>query len=130
MAIRTNLAQRCSRFALGLLLAAVLCGSGCDRRGEPHYLGHIAALTGPQRERGQQAMRGVQLAVEEIDADSEQWVAGRTIAVLHADGPGEPERPPAQALRLATVNHVEALIGGTSRAEALQLAPVLREHPL
>src|SRR5207249_718497 len=86
------------RFALGPLLAMILCGFGCDRRGDPHYLGHIAALTGPQRERGQQAMRGVQLAVEEINADSEQLVAGRKITVLHADGRGEPETSAAQAL--------------------------------
>src|SRR4051812_12545222 len=100
MANRSKLCLRISYIAPMLLSVSAICGFGCDHRGEPHFLGHIAALTGSQRERGQQAMRGVQLAVEEINADPEQLVAGRKITVLHADGRGDAEMTAAQAMRL------------------------------
>lgn len=105
--------------------------TGCDRRDtEHHIVGHVANLSGPGHERGSDALRGVRLAVERLNADSSQWISGKKVAVLHADTKGEPDLFGAQAVRLVTINHVEGLLGGATRAESQSLAPVARDYPV
>lgn len=103
---------------------------GCERRpAEPIYIGHTAVLSGPERERGLQEVQGIQLAVEEVNADQSQWIGGKRVAVIHADTEGDLEKYGHQAMRLALVNHVAALLGGLTRAQTDQIAPVTIEYP-
>ncbi|MFL5331108.1 MAG: ABC transporter substrate-binding protein [Gemmataceae bacterium] len=102
---------------------------GCSRsQPDPHVLGHVIPLSGPHRDRGQQALQGVQLAVEEANAGD--LILGRKIAVLHADSAGEPKTAAGQAVRLATVNHAEALLSGINKAEAVEVATAARDNAL
>ena len=105
----------------------LFCPPGCEHRSPTVLVGHLAALSGPERERGLAAVRGIQLAVDEINADKEQWIVGHRIAVIHADTKGDPATAENQAVRLASVNKVSALIGGDTQIEMARLAPIARE---
>lgn len=114
--------------ALLLVLVGLV---GCERRAaEPWFVGHLATLSGPQRERGLAAVQGIQLAVDEVNADTERWVGGRKVAVIHADTVGLGETSERQAVRLAAINRVSALLGGMTRVESVALGKVAREFGL
>ncbi len=101
---------------------------GCERRPSTVLIGHLAPLGGADRERGLAAVRGVQLAVETINADKDQLVAGYRIAVLHADTKSELTTCENQAVRLATINKVSTIIGGDTREQMARLKPIAREY--
>lgn len=118
-----------SRDIAWMALTGLILAFGCDRKAqEVHFVGHVAALTGPQRDRGTAASRGVQLAVEEVNADQARWVGGRKVAAIHADTKSEIDLVGRQGMRLATVNRVPALLGGLTQSETEALAKVAREY--
>ncbi len=105
-----------------LILAAALCLPACSGSGTPPpvLLGHVAALSGPEREAGQSAARGIRLAVMEANKDPEKG-AGRTVKVIHTDTLGTLDAFEAEAVRLVAVNRVAALLGGTTPQEVERL---------
>lgn len=122
--------RRVTATALTVAFVALTFAAGCNRTPEPHLVGQLATLTGPDVERGQQAVRGVQLAVEQANAEPSQWIGGRKVAVLHVDTLGDWSTTGHQAVRLAALNKVVALIGGTNRAQAEAVIPACREYAL
>ncbi|MFO0877083.1 MAG: ABC transporter substrate-binding protein [Gemmataceae bacterium] len=106
---------------------------GCTRvvDPEPIWIGHLAPLSGPDQERGEDARRAMQLMLEEMRGKDRQ-VHGRTVAIRHVDASGGATAR-AEAVRLLAVNRVQALLVGpgvSGREEILasargQGAPVL-----
>src|SRR5579862_2268645 len=102
---------------------------GCAGRSTPSpiVLGHVATLNGPDKQAGEAAARGIRLAVEEINKDSEKAL-GRPVAVIHSNARGS-DAFEAEAVRLVAINRVWALLGGTSPDEVKRLdrahAPLL-----
>lgn len=113
------------------LLLATLCLSGCTHRtsSEPILIGHVVALSGPNKAAGEHAKQGVALAVEEVNQD-ENRIAGRMVEVLHADTRGEPEMVQNEAVRLITVNRVTALLGGGDPEQAERLARTAQPYAI
>jgi branched-chain amino acid transport system substrate-binding protein len=112
-----------------LLLAAVLLlGTGCSGRSAPPsiYLGHVTVQSGPERDVGEAEIRGIRLAVEEVNKDPE--ALGRVVKVLHADTRGKPEVFEAAAVRLVTVNRVAGLLGGNTAEQTERMG--LAKAPL
>lgn len=73
-------------------------------------MGHLVPTSGPDRERGEDAIRAMQLFLEQAREDD--WSAhGRTVAVRHADSAGKGQGR-TEATRLLAVNRVAALIVG------------------
>lgn len=101
--------------ALLLLTLAVPTLAGCSRKAEeePLLLGHIAPLSRADRGVGEHARHGILLALEDANKN-DQRIAGRRVAVLHADSRGEAERASGEAVRLIAVNKVLAVLGGES----------------
>jgi branched-chain amino acid transport system substrate-binding protein len=104
-------------------LVILCCASaGCTNRGAtaPVWLAHIADLSGPEKDAGQSAARGIRLAVEEINKDSGQWL-GHPLKVIHSDTRGKLEALEAEAVRVVAVNRVALLLGGTTPDEVERL---------
>ncbi len=101
--------MRLSRLVLLMTLVSL---AGCSRRGEeePLLVGHVVPLSGRDRLVGEHTQRGMRLGLEE--ANEIPPIAGRRVAVVHADSRGDPARARAEAVRLATVNKVLAVLGG------------------
>lgn len=111
-----------ARFLAAALFLPFLALSGCTQRGpsEPLWFGHVAPLSGSEKTTGEQAQRGIRLAVTQADIDS-NLVLGRRIAVRHADSRGEGHDAEAEAVRLVSVNRVVALLGGTDAVQSEHL---------
>jgi branched-chain amino acid transport system substrate-binding protein len=112
-----SLRSRCQ-----LCVALALLAGGCagSREAAPVLVGHVATLTGADREHGEQAARGIRLAVKEAD----QGAGGDgppPIKVLHADAKGDPQAFEAEVVRLAAVNRVAALLGGATADQVERL---------
>ena len=107
------------RWSLAPCLLVLL--SGCTGRAPaPIWIAHVATLSGPDKEAGEAAARGVRLAVEEINKDPGSGV-GRPFKVIHSDARGKPEGFEAEAVRLAAINRVAFLLGGNTPEEIERL---------
>jgi branched-chain amino acid transport system substrate-binding protein len=105
-----------------VLLVAGLCLPGCSNSSAtaPVLFGHIAPLSGPERDAGTSAVRGIRLAVMEADKDPDKG-AGRVVKVIHTDTLGRLDAFEAEAVRLVKVNRVTALLGGNTPEEVERL---------
>jgi len=103
-----------------LLGCSILAGCSSRNEAETIFVGHIAPFSGRDKAVGEHAKQGIVLAVEEIN-NSENQTAGRRIAVLHVDSLGEQDSLQPEAVRLITVNHVAALLGGQTAEAAERL---------
>jgi branched-chain amino acid transport system substrate-binding protein len=108
-----------------LLPLLLLLSAGCAQpTTEQVLVGQVAALSGPDKARGQSARQGAALAVEELNAQQN----GRRFTVLHADGRGDPDVARAQADRLAAVNRVVLVLSGTESRNPDALAGQTGPH--
>lgn len=94
------------------------CGCGQASTPPPVYLGHVAARSGPGMEAGDQAAAGIRLALEELNQDANL----RPFYVRNVDTQGKLEAFESLAIRLTTVNQVEALLGGDAPEQVSKLA--------
>src|SRR5436305_1429017 len=101
-----------------LAAAPLLALAGCSRKsaGEPLLVGHVGPLSGSDRAAGMYFQRGLDLALKEVIEDD--GVAGRQLAVLHADTHSQLDRARQEAVRLVTLNKLNALLGGHDQASA------------
>ena len=103
---------------IGMLLLAAGCGGQATP--PPLPVGHVATLSGAAKDEGEQASRGMRLAVQEQNkaaaADN-----SRPVIVRHTDTGGKLEAFEAEAVRLVKVNGALALLGGTTAEEIMRL---------
>src|SRR5262245_12550844 len=104
----------------GCGLAILNAGCGSDSPPPPVYLGHVATLSGPDKYAGEQAMRGIRLAVQEQNARAKAQNQ-RPLIVRHTDTQGKLEAFEGEAVRLATINKVVTLFGGTTPDEVTRM---------
>lgn len=108
-----------------LLAAALFLACGCTAKTEPEpiVVGHVAPLSGADKLRGEHARLGIRLAVEEAEP-----IAGRRVAVDHADTRSDPEAVRAVVRRLLTVNRVSAVLGGAEAARVENLGALAQSN--
>lgn len=111
------------------ILCLVLAGCGSRQSSEPILIGHLAPQSGPEKEIGEQETQGLVLAVESANQQEEK-VAGRSVAVLHADTRGSLDLIQPMAVRLIAVNRVAALLGGADAAQAERLNQVAQQYQI
>ncbi len=97
----------------------LLCGCGPTAEEEPVWIGCVATFSGGDSSAGAAVKQGVTLAV---DDSPDLRVEGRRLAVVAADDRASEETAQAETVRLLSVNHVAALIGGADPVRALRLA--------
>jgi ABC-type branched-subunit amino acid transport system substrate-binding protein len=100
-----------------------VCLSGCFGKAEPQpiIVGHVSTLSCPGSAAGEHAVRGIRLALEELDRDLSKGPA-RPVVVRHTDAHGDMEAFASEAVRLVAINHAVALLGGNTAAEVEKLA--------
>lgn len=103
---------------LSAMAAANLVGCSNSAPPAPIYFGHVAARSGTGKDAGDQAARGIRLALEELNKDFNL----RPFHVRHVDTQGNVAAFESLGVRLATINRVEALIGAESSEEVAKLA--------
>jgi branched-chain amino acid transport system substrate-binding protein len=103
--------RNCLLFNLFLLGFAAGCG-----RSDPLFLGHIDPKNADDAE-----YRALSLAVEQTNADPGKQPFERRVQIIHGVAGKKPEEAEGQAVRLAAVDRVLALLGGyrSSMAEII-----------
>jgi branched-chain amino acid transport system substrate-binding protein len=109
----------------------LLAATGCSRRSsdDPLWAGDVSPLSGADRTAGEHFQRGLLLALKEIN-EEEDRVAGRRLAVLHADTRSQVEQALHEAVRLVSLNKLNALIGGRDQVTVERLAQALQNYPV
>jgi branched-chain amino acid transport system substrate-binding protein len=107
------------RWICGITMLA-LAGCGGQATPPPVYVGHVATLSGAGKEEGEQASRGIRLAVQEQNKAAAEDNS-RPVIVRHTDTRGNLEAFEAEAVRLVTVNRVLGLLGGVNGDEIARM---------
>jgi branched-chain amino acid transport system substrate-binding protein len=112
-----------------LVFIASWAVGGCTapRPAVPMVIGHVAPRSGSLRAQGLAAEAAIRLAVNEAKA-AENQVAGRPVEVRHPDSEGDAATAQSVAVRLLTISHVSAMIGGSDPASAERLCRVAQQY--
>jgi len=100
---------------LGATLLAGVLTLGAAQAGEPLKMGALATLEGAFTVLGQEGIRGVEMALQEVNYE----VAGRKIELIKASTNTQPDRAIAEARKLVEQDGVEIVIGPLSGSEGL-----------
>jgi branched-chain amino acid transport system substrate-binding protein len=90
---------------------------------EPILMGYLPALTGPSSSTGIGINRGVQLAVDEINAAG--GIGGQQIEVIVRDTQSDPTKAVNGAAELAKAQKVAVILGPGNSGESLAVVPLL-----
>jgi branched-chain amino acid transport system substrate-binding protein len=90
---------------------------------EPILLGYLPALTGPSSSTGVGINRGIQLAVQEINAAG--GIDGRQLELITRDTQSDPTKAVNGAAELTRGQKVSAVFGPVNSGESLAVVPLL-----
>src|SRR5258708_2909371 len=90
---------------------------------EPILIGYLPALTGPSSSTGIGINRGVELAVQEINAAG--GIDGRQIELIVRDTQSEPRRAGNGAAEISDAQKVSVVLGPVNSGESLAVVPLL-----
>src|SRR5215831_11708235 len=114
------------RQALGSAGAAIAASSLAKPAiavNEPIRLGYLPALTGPSSSTGIGINRGIQLAVQEINAAG--GINGRQIELITRDTQSDPTKAVNGAAELSHGQNVSVVFGPVNSGESLAVVPLL-----
>ena len=115
--------------ALGVaaLLAMTIALTGCGKKADSNeiLIGEYGALTGSIASFGQSTHKGVELAIEEINAGG--GVLGKKIRLVTEDDQGKPEEALTAVIKLISKDRVSALIGEFASSNSLAAAPFAQQ---
>src|SRR3974390_611514 len=115
------------RQALGSAGAAAIAASNLAKpaiaANEPIRVGYLPALTGPSSSTGIGINRGIQLAVQEINAAG--GVNGRQIELITRDTQSDPTKAVNGAAELSHGQNVSVIFGPVNSGESLAVVPLL-----
>src|SRR5499427_9501452 len=115
------------RQALGSAGAAAIAASGLAKPAiaatEPIRVGYLPALTGPSSSTGIGINRGIQLAVQEINAAG--GINGRQLELITRDTQSDPTKAVNGAAELTHGQKVSVVFGPVNSGESLAVVPLL-----
>ena len=94
---------------VAMLVAMLACSVTAVAEGEPIKIGTIYAMSGGAAAIGTNILRGVEFAVNEINAAG--GVTGRPLEIVRGDHAGDPATGKSEAERLITQEHVDVVMG-------------------
>ena len=117
----TRHAPRLFSLLLSLALLLSLSASSASAA-EPIKLGEISPMTGKEAALGQQAHRGIVMAIDEINARG--GVLGRPLAVVSADNQTKSGESATSTKKLLSRDKVVLLLSGGTSTQCLEMAPL------
>jgi branched-chain amino acid transport system substrate-binding protein len=118
-----------------LLVASVLLVAACSRpgsgdggggQGEPIKIGVVGAFSGPSGSLGQAVKQGVELKVDQINADG-GLLGGRKLQLVYRDHEAVPDKGVTNVRELIEREGVTAIVGETNSGVALAEAPIVNQ---
>ncbi len=117
------------RLLIGALLLLIIIPFGCSKKKQEAKeikIGAILPLTGSGAKYGQSAKKGIDLAVEEINALG--GIRDKTLRVIYEDSMLDPKQGVSAINKLVTVNKVPAIIGAMASSVTLAIAPIAEKN--
>jgi branched-chain amino acid transport system substrate-binding protein len=109
-----------------MLAGAVGAGAGCAQdRGDELRVGVLATLEGPMTAIGHESLRGVRLALAEVD----EQVAGRRVRLFTGPTDSTPNSAMNAARRLIEQDRVQIVVGPASGSEGLAIVQFAKDYP-
>ncbi len=115
------------RFLIGAVLIALSAVAGGAGAAEPYRLGVALGLTGPGAPYSKEALRGIELAVEEINAAG-GLLGAHQIELFVGNTRTDAEMAGRVVTSLIERDQVRAVIGTYSSAAALAIKPICRDN--
>ena len=113
----------------GILAGSLLTGSAMQTFAadstDPIRLGYFGPLTGGTAQAGQAALNGMQVAVDELNANG--GILGREVEIVSYDDKSSPEEAVKAATKLVQVDKVNAIFGSLHSANVQAAGPVIEE---
>jgi len=106
--------------------ALALFGVASAFAAEPIKIGHVAALSGGSAQSGEAITRGLQLAIDEINAKG-GLLGGRMLELVQRDDESSPPKGLIAARELIAEN-VAAIFGGIDTPVSMAMVPVLNKE--
>ena len=94
---------------------------------EPIKIGHVAALSGASAQSGEAITRGLQLAIDEINAAG-GLLGGRKLVLVQRDDESTPPKGITAARELISSEKVVAIFGGIDTPVALATVPLVNKE--
>lgn len=114
---------------VGVSIAALALGvpAGTAQAADPIKLGHVAALSGASAQSGEAITRGLQIAIDEINAAG-GLLDGRMIELIQRDDESKPPKGLIAARELIFNEDVAAFFGGIDSPVSLAIAPLANQE--
>jgi len=114
---------------VGVSIAALaLAGpAGTAQAADPIKVGHVAALSGASAQSGEAITRGLQIAIDEINA-SGGLLDGRMIELIQRDDESKPPKGLIAARELIFNEDVAAFFGGIDSPVSLAIVPLANQE--
>lgn len=117
-----------------IILAAIIGGyfllnkSQEPKSNEPVKVGALLSLTGGASAWGENAKKGIELAVEEINGSG--GINGRSLEIVYSDTASDPKRAISAYQEVTTINKVEAIIGPLNQTETAPVIPLIHNSQI
>src|SRR6476619_2098227 len=108
--------------ALAVAAGAMFVGGATAQNQEPIKIGFSMALTGPLAANGKQALLGMKIWEEEINAKG--GLLGRPVKLIYYDDQSQPSPVPAISTKLIDVDKVDLILGPYATVPAAAAMPV------
>jgi branched-chain amino acid transport system substrate-binding protein len=114
-------------FAALVFAIAAVASLGSASAQEPIKIGHVAALSGASAQSGEAITRGLQAAIEEINAAG-GLLGGRPLQLIQRDDESKPPKGLVSARELIFNEGVAALFGGIDSPVSLAIVPLVNQE--
>ena len=114
---------------LSAVVALVIASSAADAQNrEPIRIGVSLAASGPVGQVGAPALKGIQMAAEEIN--NKGGILGRKIELITRDTKGSADEAVRVSRELILKENMDFLLGGTTSAEAPAVSTIAKENKI
>jgi len=124
--IKKSMTRTFISFLSFLIIFSLMLPSGCAKKEKVIKIGVILPLTGEAAKYGQSAKRGLDLALEEINASG--GVRGKKLSLIYEDSKADPKEGVNAIQKLITIHKVPAIIGAMASSVTLAIAPIAEKN--
>ena len=114
--------------SLGMVAALPSCKKAPPSadQGDTIQIGEVGSMTGSEATFGISTHRGIELAIEQINAEG--GVNGKKLKLISMDDQGKPEEAATAVTKLITQDHVAAILGEVASGRSMAMAPIAQQY--